>query len=80
MKSIISKWEEYGIASNLPKQGHPSKMTGQARQTLIIKATKMPIVTLKELQKFTDQVRDCLLVMPTPNLAFMEELQEESHH
>lgn len=80
MKSISWKWEEYDIAANLPKQGHPSKMTGQARQTLIRKATKMPIVTLEELQKFTDRVRDCPLVMPTPNPAFMEELQEENHH
>lgn len=76
MKSIIWKWEEYDIAANLQKQGYPSKMAGQARQTLIRKATKMPIVTLEELQKFTDQVRDC----PTPNLAFMEELQEENHY
>ena len=53
IKSIIKKWKEYGITTNLPREGHPPKLMNQARRSLIREATKRPNITLKELQSST---------------------------
>jgi transposase len=53
IKSIIKQWKEYGTTTNLPREGHPPKLTDQARSTLIREVTKMPKITLRELQSFT---------------------------
>jgi transposase len=48
IKSIIKKWKEYGTTTNLPREGRPPKLKGQARG-LIREATKRPKITLKDL-------------------------------
>ena len=50
IKSIIKKLKEHGTTTNLPREGHPPKLTDQARRALIRAATKRPKTTLKELQ------------------------------
>ena len=35
IKSIISKWKEYGTTTNLPREGRPQKLTDRARRALI---------------------------------------------
>ena len=35
IKSIIKKWKEHGTTTNLPREGHPPKLTDQARRALI---------------------------------------------
>ena len=56
VQSITWKWKEYGTTANLPRHGHPPKLTGQARRALIREAAKRPMVTLVELQRSTAQV------------------------
>ena len=56
IKSIIKKWKEYDTTTNLPREGHPPKLTDQARRALIREATKRPKITLKELQSSTAEV------------------------
>ncbi|KAG2458981.1 TC1A transposase, partial [Polypterus senegalus] len=56
VQAIIQKWKEYGTTVNLPRQGHPPKLTGRTRSALIRNATKRPMVTLDELQRSTAQV------------------------
>jgi len=56
VQSIIRKWKEYGTTANLPRHGHPPKLTGRARRALIREAAKRPMVTLEELQRSTAQV------------------------
>ena len=48
IKSIIKKWKKYGTTTNLPREGHPPKLTAQARRALIREATKIPKITLKD--------------------------------
>jgi len=40
IKSIITKWKEYGITTNLPKEGCPPKLTDLARRVLIREAKR----------------------------------------
>ena len=35
IKSIIKKWKDNGTTTNLPREGHPPKVTDQARRELI---------------------------------------------
>ena len=56
VQSIIWKWKEYGTTANLPRHGHPPKLTGWAIRALIREAAKRPMVTLEELQRSTAQV------------------------
>jgi len=44
--------ERNGTTNTLPRSGHPSKLDGRARRTLIREATKRPKATLKDLQGF----------------------------
>ena len=48
--------KEYGTTTNLPKEGHPPKLTDQARRALIREAIKKPNITLKELQSSTVEI------------------------
>ena len=50
IKSIIKKWKEYGTTTNLPRESCPPKLMDQARRALTREATKIPKITLKELQ------------------------------
>ena len=56
IKSIIKKWKEYGITTNLPREGHPPKVMYQARRALIREAPKRPQIPLKELQTSTVEI------------------------
>ena len=56
IKSIIKKWKEYGTTTNLPREGHPPKLSDQAWRSLISEATKRPKITLKELQSSTVEI------------------------
>ena len=56
IKSIIKKCKEYGITTNLPREGLPPKLTDQARRALIRDATKRPKITLEELQSSTAEI------------------------
>ena len=47
IKSFIKTWKEYGITTNLPRQGRPPKLIDQARRALSREATKRPKITLK---------------------------------
>jgi len=53
IKSIIFKCKEHGTTTNLPREGHPPKLTDRARRALIREAAQRPKVTLKELQSST---------------------------
>uniref|UniRef100_A0AAZ3P2L4 Transposase Tc1-like domain-containing protein n=1 Tax=Oncorhynchus tshawytscha TaxID=74940 RepID=A0AAZ3P2L4_ONCTS len=48
--------KEYGTTTNLPREGHPPKLTDQARRALIREATKRPKISLKELQSSTAEI------------------------
>jgi hypothetical protein len=48
--------EEYGTTTNLPREGHPPKLTDQARRAIIREATKRPKITLKVLQSSTVEI------------------------
>ena len=50
IKSIIIKWKEHGITTNLPREGRPPKLTARARRALTREAAQTPKVTLEELQ------------------------------
>ncbi|KAI3355943.1 hypothetical protein L3Q82_004490 [Scortum barcoo] len=54
-RQSIQKWKEYGTTANLPRHGHPPKLTGQTRRALIRDAAKRSMVTLDELQRSTAQ-------------------------
>ena len=56
IKYIIKKLKEYGTTTNLPRVGHPPKLTDQARRALIREATKRPKIALKELQSSTAEI------------------------
>jgi transposase len=56
IKSIIKHFKEYGTTTNLPREGHPPKLTDQTRRALIREATKRPKITLKELQSSTAEM------------------------
>ena len=47
IKSIIKQWTEHGTTTHLPRGGHPTTLTDQARRALIREAPKR---TLKELE------------------------------
>ena len=40
----------------MPREGHPPKLTDQARRELIKEATKRPKITPKELQSSTEEI------------------------
>uniref|UniRef100_A0AAZ3Q4G5 Sleeping Beauty transposase HTH domain-containing protein n=1 Tax=Oncorhynchus tshawytscha TaxID=74940 RepID=A0AAZ3Q4G5_ONCTS len=77
VQAIILKWKEYQTTANLPRPGHPSKLSAHTRRRLIRDAAKRPMITLDKLQRSTAEVGDS--VVYCTNLAFMEEWQEESH-
>ena len=56
MNSIFKRCKEYGTTTNLPREGCPPKLTDQARRTLIREATKIPKISLKELQCSTAEI------------------------
>ena len=56
VKSIIKKWKEYGTCVNLPRAGHPHKLSDRARRTPVKEATKTPMITLKELQALATEM------------------------
>jgi transposase len=56
IKLISKKLKEYGTATNMPRAGHPPKLTYQARRALTREATKRPKITLKELQNSTAEI------------------------
>ena len=57
INSVIQKCKKYGTTTNLSREGHPQKLTDHARRALIREATKIPKITLKELQSFTAEIR-----------------------
>lgn len=50
IKSIISKWKEYGTSVKPPRQNSPPKLTGQSKRAIIREPTKRPMVKLEELE------------------------------
>ena len=56
IKSTIKKWKDYGTTTNLPREGRPPKPTDQASRAFIREATKIPKITLKELQSSTAEI------------------------
>ena len=52
IKSIIKTFKNL----NLPREGHPLKLTDQAMRALIREATKRPKITLKELQSSSAEI------------------------
>ena len=44
------KWKEYGTTQTLPRAGRPTKLSNQARRTLVREVSKNPMTTLRELQ------------------------------
>ena len=56
IKCIIKKLKKYGTTTNLPREGLPPKLTDQAWRALIREATKIPKITLKELQSSTAEI------------------------
>ncbi|XP_061658667.1 myotubularin-related protein 4 isoform X4 [Syngnathoides biaculeatus] len=53
VQAIILKWKEYQTSGNLPRSGHPSKLSPRTRSRLIRDAAKRPVITLDELQRST---------------------------
>ena len=47
--SNFLKWKKFGTTKNLPRAGHPAKLSNQ-RRALVRDVTKIPMVTLTELQ------------------------------
>uniref|UniRef100_A0A8P4FYI4 Transposase Tc1-like domain-containing protein n=1 Tax=Dicentrarchus labrax TaxID=13489 RepID=A0A8P4FYI4_DICLA len=47
---------EYGTCLNLPRAGHPQKLSDRARRRLVREATKTPTTTLKELKASVAQM------------------------
>ena len=56
IKSIIKNWTDYGPTTTLPREGRPPKLTDQTRRALIRDTTKIPMITLKELQSSTADI------------------------
>ena len=48
--------KEYGTTTNPSREGHPPKLTDQARRALIREATKSPTISLKELQSSAAEI------------------------
>ena len=55
IKSIITKWKEYGNTTNLPCEGFPPRLTGWIRRALIREETKRSNVSLKRLESSTEE-------------------------
>ncbi|KAK3517617.1 hypothetical protein QTP70_013287 [Hemibagrus guttatus] len=51
--SIICKWKKFGTTRTLPRAGLPAKPSNRERRALVREVTKNPMVTLKELQRFS---------------------------
>lgn len=49
IKPIIRKQKEKDTTANLPREGHPPKLTDWSRRALIREVNKRPVVTLEEL-------------------------------
>ncbi|KAK3565266.1 hypothetical protein QTP86_004271 [Hemibagrus guttatus] len=47
------KWKKFGTTRTLPRAGRPAKPSDRGRRALVRKVTKNPMVTLKELQRFS---------------------------
>ncbi|KAK3521456.1 hypothetical protein QTP70_005786 [Hemibagrus guttatus] len=50
---IIHKWRKFGTTRTLPRAGRPAKLSDRERRALVREVTKNPMVTLKELQRFS---------------------------
>ena len=50
VSSIMRKWKEYGTTQTLPRAGHPTKLSNQARRTLVREGNNNPMTSLTELQ------------------------------
>ena len=50
VSSIFRKWKEYGTTQTLPRSGCLTKLSNQARRTLVREVTKNPMITLPEPQ------------------------------
>ncbi|KAK3522444.1 hypothetical protein QTP86_011011 [Hemibagrus guttatus] len=51
--SIFHKWRKFRTTRTLPREGHPAKPSDRGRRTLVREVTKNPMVTLKQLQRFS---------------------------
>ncbi|KAK3564615.1 hypothetical protein QTP86_023754 [Hemibagrus guttatus] len=51
--SIIHKWKKFGTTRTRPRAGRPAKPSDRGRRTLVREVTENPMVTLKELQRFS---------------------------
>ncbi|CDQ58130.1 unnamed protein product [Oncorhynchus mykiss] len=58
VQAIILKWKEYQTTANLPRPGHPFKLSAHTRRRLIRDAAKRPMITQDELQRSTAEVGD----------------------
>ena len=78
IKSIIKKFKHYRTTTNLPREGHPPKLTDQARRALIKEATKRPKINLKELQSSTAEIGVSVhRTIHSTELGFTEECPEK---
>ena len=49
--SIILKWKKFGTTKTIPRAGRTAKLSNQGRRALVREVTKIPMVTLTELQE-----------------------------
>jgi hypothetical protein len=56
--SIILKWKKFGTTKTLPETVRLTKLSNQGRRALIREVTKNPMVTLKELQNSSVEMRE----------------------
>ncbi|KAK3542726.1 hypothetical protein QTP70_000094 [Hemibagrus guttatus] len=50
---IICEWKKFVTTRTLPRAGCPAKLSDRGRRALVREVTKNPMVTLKELQRFS---------------------------
>ncbi|KAK3569633.1 hypothetical protein QTP86_002580 [Hemibagrus guttatus] len=53
--SIICKWKKFGAIRTRPRTGRLGKLSNRGRRALVREVTKNPMVTLKELQRFSEE-------------------------
>uniref|UniRef100_A0A673HI09 Double-strand break repair protein MRE11 n=1 Tax=Sinocyclocheilus rhinocerous TaxID=307959 RepID=A0A673HI09_9TELE len=62
VKSIIKKWNVFGITHTLPGSARRSKLDERARKKLVRAVTKRPTATLNHLQEFMTKSGHCVHV------------------
>ncbi|XP_067282810.1 uncharacterized protein [Pseudorasbora parva] len=53
--STIRKWKKFGTTRTLPRGGRPAKLSNRGRRVLVSEVTKISMVTMTELQRFSDK-------------------------